>query len=89
MPAEGEIRGQISALSRLLARLKSIMVDGSKIITLSNLLQNNESPGPFCGRKIQMANRAEDRATIVWGALSLLSSQAPVPVATIDISVSA
>lgn len=31
--------------------------DSSKIIALSNYWQDNESPGPYCGRKIQITNQ--------------------------------
>ena len=30
--------------------------DSAEIIALSNYWQDNESPGPFCGRKIQITN---------------------------------
>ena len=30
--------------------------DSALIIALSNYWQDNESPGPFCGRKIQITN---------------------------------
>ena len=31
--------------------------DSAKIIALSNYWQDNESPGPYCGRKIQITNQ--------------------------------
>lgn len=31
--------------------------DSSEIIALSNYWQDNESPGPYCGRKIQITNQ--------------------------------
>ena len=30
--------------------------DSSRVIALSNYWQQNESPGPYCGRKIQITN---------------------------------
>ena len=37
--------------------VRSLFQDSSKIIALSNYWQDGESPGPYCGRKIQITNQ--------------------------------
>lgn len=42
---------------KFLTDVRSLFQDSSKIIALSNYWQDNESPGPYCGRKIQITNQ--------------------------------
>lgn len=41
----------------ILTGVRSLFQDSAKIVALSNYWQDNESPGPYCGRKVQITNQ--------------------------------